>query len=153
MISLFPCWKKTAPTPCRYSWPTLVINSSWFDNMLGGLSGLGKAVHCVAPYCPIGFTLQLGLTKSQRDQDPTLTLSLSFSHSLSHKYTRTHTHIVFLFSGFAPRHCSRLEKLFYKSSLLREEIQAAVELALHLCLYHEDMSAHVFLCWVKLLAS
>lgn len=87
MISLFPCWKK-APAPCRYSWPTLVINSSWFDNMLGGLSGRAKAQHCIAPHCPIGFTLQLGLGKSQRDQDPTFSLSLFFSHSLSHSRTR-----------------------------------------------------------------
>lgn len=40
MISLFffssPRWekKKSSPAPRRYSWPTLVINSSWLDNML-----------------------------------------------------------------------------------------------------------------------
>lgn len=157
MISLFLCWKK-APASCRYSWPTLVINSSWFDNLLGGLSGPAKTLHCIAPYCPIGFTLQLGLCKSQRDQDPTLTLSLSFSPTLPRTHTNAHAHahtcVCFsLFSGFAPTHCSRSEKLIYKSSLLREEIQAAIELAPQLCLYHDDMSVHVFLCWVKLLAS
>lgn len=66
--------------------------------MLGGLSGLGKALHCVAPYCPIGFTLQLGLSKSQRDQDPTLTRSLFFSHSQIH----THAHAFPSFRALLP---------------------------------------------------
>lgn len=131
MISFFLRWKK-AFAPCRYSWPTLVINSSWFDNMLGGLSGPAKAQHCIAPHCPIGFTLQLGLGKSQRDQDPTLSLSLSLfpPESLLHSCTC-------ICSPLPPQphfwtvlpHGSRSENLIYKSSLLREEIQAALELA------------------------
>lgn len=57
--------------------------------MLGGLSGPAKTQHCIAPHCPIGFTLQLGLGKSQRDQDPTLSLSLflPLSLALTHAYT------------------------------------------------------------------
>lgn len=153
MISLFPCWKR-APAPCRYSWPTLVINSSWFDNMWGGLSGPSKAQQCIASHCPIGFILQLGLSKSPRDQDPTLTLFLSFFLSLSLELTRIHTRFFPPpFFGFAITHCRSIEELIYKSSLLREEIQADTELALHLYLYHNDTSPHVLLFLVKVLAS
>lgn len=118
--------------------------------MLRGLSGLAETQNCIAPHCPIGFTLQLGSTKSQRDQDPTLTLpflsfffhSLLLSHSLTPPFFR-----------LCLSHCSGSEKLIYKSSLLGEEIQAALELAAQPCLYHDDMSVHVFLCGATPLAS
>lgn len=61
-----------------------------------------------------------------------------------------HTHVFFssFFFGFAITHCRSIEELIYKSSLLREEIQA-----LHLYLYHNDASPHVLLFLVKVLAS
>lgn len=121
--------------------------------MWGGLSGPSKAQQCIASHCPIGFILQLGLSKSQRDQDPTLTLFLSFFLSLPLKLTRIHTHVPPPFSGFAIAHCRSIEEPIYKSSLLREEIQADTELALHLYLYHNDTSPHVLLFLVKVLPS
>lgn len=116
--------------------------------MLRGLSGLAETQNRIAPHCPIGFTLQLGLSKSQRDQDPTLTPSFLsfFFHSLLLSHSLSHT-LPPLFR-LCLSHCSGSEKLIYKSSLLGEEIQAALELAARPCLYHNDMSVHVFLCWV-----
>lgn len=64
--------------------------------MLGGLSGPAKAQHSIAPHCPIGFTLQMGLSKSQRDQDPTLTLSLSCSPTPFRTHTNAHMHMSLL---------------------------------------------------------
>lgn len=112
--------------------------------MWGGLSGPSKAQQCTASHCPIGFILQLGLSKSQRDQDPTLTLSFSLSRSQAH----TNAHTCF----FAITYGCSMDDPIYKSSLLREEIQADTELALHLYLYHNDMLPHVLLFLVKALA-
>ena len=71
--------------------------------MLGGLSGPGKAQHYVAPHCPIGFTLHLGLSKSQRDQDP-----LSFFPPLWLALTQTHAYAFPLFQALLP-HTQKLQ--------------------------------------------
>lgn len=107
----------------------------------------------VAPHCPIGFTLQLGLSKSQRDQDPTFTLSLPLSPPFPLAITQKHIH------ALSPFRALLFTLLWVRKADLqiqpvkREEIQAANELTPSLCLHHDDMPVHVFVCWVKLLAS
>lgn len=117
--------------------------------MLRGLSGPAEAQRCAAPLCPIGFTLQLGLSRSQRDQDPTLTLFLFFFFlpfplALTHTLTSPPTPHPSVPGLLLFHTAAGQKKLIYKSSLLGEEIQAAAELTPRSCSYPGDVSLPVF---------
>lgn len=141
---------KTPPPLCRYSWPTLVINSSWFDNVLRGFSGLAKAQHC-SPSLSHRFYITVGI-----EQVPERSGSHVNSPSFPHSLLRSHTNTYMPFPLFR---ALRFTLLWVRKADLqiqpvkREEIQAANELTPSLCLHHDDMPVHVFVCWVKLLAS
>lgn len=114
--------------------------------MLPWFSAPAPAQRCTASHSPKGFTLQSGLRKVPKRSGPTLTLS-SYTHA--HTDLNTNLEPKVILGIWRKTRCLRISK----SGLLRGGKQAATEITQQSCLYRVDVSAHVFLCRARLLAS